>query len=309
MDQVVIAQRAASQHSVISWAQARALGASPQEIRHQVDVGAWERPHDGVYVIAGTRPTYEQRLVAACLAVGPEAAVSHRAAATIHGLLSYSDPPVEITTTRRRSPERDGVVVHRLADLHPRWVTDVDGVRATTVARTLVDLGAVASPRTVEAALDRASGRRLVTYREARDAMVAVARKGRTGVGTMRLLLETRVGQEHPAGVLEARMQSLLDRESLPPARSEFVVVDEHGGFVAVVDFAYPDRRLAIEVDGYEFHSSPDAFDHGHARDRLLIAEEWAVLHFGWADVERRAERVGREIRSVRHRRPLFSAR
>ncbi|MFO7591661.1 MAG: type IV toxin-antitoxin system AbiEi family antitoxin domain-containing protein [Acidimicrobiia bacterium] len=309
MDLANIMQHAASQHSVISWAEARELGASPQEIRHQVEVGAWERTHEGVYVIAGTRRTYEQRLVAACRAVGAATAVSHRAAATVHGLLSYSEPPVEITTTRRRSPERDGVVVHRLADLHPRWTIDHDGVRTTTVARTLVDLGAVASPRTVEAALDRSAGRRLVTYREVRDAMVAVARKGRTGVGTIRALLETRVGRTHPAGVLEARMTSLLLNAGLPPAQPEFVVVDEHGGFLAAVDFAYPDRRLAIEVDGYEFHSSPVAFDQGHARDRLLIAEQWAVLHFGWAAVERHADRVAREIRSVLHRRPVFSAR
>ncbi len=309
MDQVLIARRAASQHSVISWAQARQLGASPQEIRHQVGVGAWQRAHEGVYIIAGTRETYEQRLVAGCLAVGLEAAGSHRSAATIHGLLTYKDPPIEITTNRHRSPERDGVVVHRLADLHGRWIDDVEGVRVTTVARTLVDLGAVASPRTVEAALDRAAGRRLVTYREVRDAMVAVARKGRIGVGTIRQLLETRVGQAHPPGVLEARMTSLLLNAGLPAAEPEFIVRDRNGGFMAVVDFAYPDRRLAIEVDGYEFHSSPVAFDDGHARDRLLVAEEWAVLHFGWTDVERRADRVAREIRSVARTRPLFSAR
>ena len=309
MDQVLITRRAASQHSVISWAQARQLGASPQEIRHQVGVGAWQRTHEGVYVIAGTRKTYEQRLVAACLAVGLEAAGSHRSAATIHGLLTYKDPPIEITTNRRRSPERDGVVVHRLADLHARWIDDVEGIRVTTVARTLVDLGAVASPRTVEAALDRAAGRRLVNYRDVRDAMVAVARKGRVGVGTIRRLIEGRVGTSRPAGVLEARMNSLLHNESLPPAVPEYIVRDRHGGFVAVVDFAYPDRRLAIEVDGFEFHSSPDAFDHGHARDRLLVAEQWAVLHFGWTDVERGADRVAREIRSVLRTRPLFSAR
>jgi len=309
MDHAAVGRLAAAQHAVLSRAQALALGASLQEIRHRVDVGAWRRVHAGVYAIAGSPKTYEQRLVAACLAIGPEAAASHRAAATVHGLLSYRDPPVEVTTTRLRSPELDGVVVHRLADLHERWVQRVDGVRVTTVARTLVDLGAVAAPRTVEAAFDRAAGRRLVQYRDVRDAMLAVARQGRRGVGTIRPLLAARIGRTLPAGVLEARMASLLRNAHLPPAEHEFLVTDDHGGFIAVVDFAYVDQRIAIEVDGHEFHSAPRAVDHGNARDRLLVAARWAVLHFSWNDVEHHPERVADEIRDVRRTRGGFSAR
>ncbi|MEX2254508.1 MAG: DUF559 domain-containing protein, partial [Acidimicrobiia bacterium] len=260
-----------------------------------------------MFRIRGAPATYEQQLVAACLAVGPEAVASHRAAAIRHGLLSYRERPVEITTTRLRSPERAGVIVHRLADFGSRWVTAVDGVRVTTVARTLVDLGAVARPRTVEAALDKATGRKLVTYRDVRDAMVAVARKGRRGVGTIRPLIDARIGRVLPAGVLEARMASLLRNFGLPRAEPEYTVADAHGGFVAVVDFAYPDRRLAIEVDGYEFHSTPKAVRHGNVRDRLLAAEEWLAIHFDWNEVDRQPQRVAEEIRRLHCARPVFS--
>ena len=170
-------------------------------------------------------------------------------------------------------------------------------VRTTTVARTLVDLGAVASSRTVEAALDRAVGRKLVTYREVRDAMRAVARQGRRGVGTIRRLLEARVGEALPAGVFEATMTSLLRVAGLPPPASEYTVTDDHGGFIGVVDFAYPDRRLAIEVDGYEFHSSPTAVADRNQRDRLLIDVGWRTLHYSWAEVEHRPTEVGADIR------------
>jgi len=149
---------------------------------------------------------------------------------------------------------------------------------------------------TVEAALDRAAGRRLVTYRDVRDAMLAVARQGRRGVGTIRRLLEDRVGHAFPAGVLEARMASLLRNAGLPCAIPEHTVTDEHGGFIAVVDFAYPSRRIAIEVDGYEFHSSPKAVDHGNARDRLLLAAGWRPLHFSWNEVEHHPDRVAAGI-------------
>lgn len=308
MDFAPIAEVAAAQLGVVTFDQLRSLGMTPRQIDRRVESGFLERVHVGVLRVRGVPTSYEQRLVGACLAMGPEAAASHRAAATLYGLLRYRQPPVEVTTNRHRSPEVAGVVVHRLADLHERWIDVVSGVRTTNVARTLVDLGAVASPRTVEAALDRAAGRRLVTHRAVRDAMVAVARKGRRGVGTVRPLLDARIG-ELPAGVFEARMATLLRGAGLPRATPEFVVTDQHGGFVAVVDFAFPDHRLAIEVDGYEFHSSVRALADRNARDRLLAAADWLPLHFSWSEIERRSRRVEAEIRHQLRLRLGFSAR
>lgn len=309
MDHAKVGDLAAQQHGVVTFDQLVESGMEAHHAKHFIEEGFLERLHVGVFKVRGAPSSYKQQLVAGCLAIGPDAAASHRAAATLHGLLSYRDPAVEVTTTRQHSPELAGVVVHRLADLRERWVTSVDGVRVTTVARTLVDLGAVAAPRTVEVALDRAAGRRLVTYREVRDAMIAVARQGRRGVGTIRPLLVARIGEVVPAGVFEARMATLLRNAGLPPAEPEFVVVDEHGGFVAVVDFAYPDRQIAIEVDGYEFHSSPKAIADRNTRDRLLAAVEWVPLHFSWSEVESRSHRVATEIRHQLRLRSGFSAR
>ena len=293
-----------SQLGIVTFGQLIDRGLTQRQIERSIESRLLERLSIGVFRVRGAPVTYQQRLVAACLAIGSEAAASHRAATMLHDLLRYRTSPIEVTTNRLRSPEIAGVVVHRLADLHERWVQLVDGVRVTSVARTLVDLGAVASPRTVEAALDRAAGRRLVTYREVRDAMIAVARQGRRGVGTIRPLLDARIGRVFPVGVLEARMASLLHNAGLPEATPEYTVTDEHGGFIAVVDFAYPDRRLAIEVDGYEFHSTPKAVDHGNARDRLLAAARWAVLHVSWNEVERHGEHVADQIREVLRTRP-----
>ena len=303
MDFAPIAEVAAVQLGIVTFAQLRSLGMTPRQIDRRVESGFLERVHVGVFRVGGLPTSYEQRLVAACLAVGPEAAASHRAAATLHGLVRYRSPSVEVTTSRRRSPEVVGVVVHRLADLHERWIDVVNGVPTTSVARTLVDLGAVASSPTVEAALDRAAGRKLVTHRAVRDAMVAVARKGRRGVGTVRPLLDARIGEGHPAGVFEARMATLLRGAGLPRATPEFVVTDRYGGFVAVVDFAFPVHRLAIEVDGYEFHSSVRALADRNARDRLLAAAGWLPLHFSWGEIEHRSRSVEGEIRLQLRRR------
>jgi hypothetical protein len=296
MSDRALAAIARHQHGLITLAQATDAGLTTTAVQWRLDRGRWERMHEGVYRVAGLPRSYGQRALAACLGIGPEAAASHRTAAVLHDLLRYREPPTEVTTTRLRSPELDGVVVHRLADLHATWVTDLDGTPVTNVARTLVDLGAVAGLRTVEAALDRAIGLRRVTLREVRHAMIAVARRGRHGVGTIRRLLEARGGAVLPSGIFEARMASLLRNANLPPAAPEHVVRDEHGGFVAIVDFAYPDLCLAIEVDGYEPHTALRAFTSGHQRDRLLLDAGWEALHFTWDEVDIHPAAVATEI-------------
>ena len=302
MGDKAIAELARSQHSLVTLHQTLDAGMSHESAKRRLAAERWELLYDGVYRIAGAVETYPQRLLAACLGIGPEAGASHRAAAILHGILTYKEPPIEVTTTRARSPELDGVVVHRLADLSRLWVQQIDGVPCTSVARTLVDLGAVCRVSTVEAAFDRAVGRRLVTPREVRRMMVAVARQGRRGVGTIRQLLEYR-SEDMPAGVLEARMSSLLARASLAPLVPEFVVRDENGGFIAVVDFADPKCRIAVEVDGYEAHSSPRAQRRDKARDRALLDAEWIPVHFDWEQVDKRMPIVAREIAKWRRRR------
>jgi very-short-patch-repair endonuclease len=101
-------------------------------------------------------------------------------------------------------------------------------------------------------------------------------------------------------------MATLLRRAGLPPAEPEFVVLDEHGGFIAVVDFAFPDHGLAIEVDGYEFHSSVHALADRNVRDRLLARADWLVLHYSWDEVDRQLPRVGGDIREQLYRRTGF---
>lgn len=292
----VLADIARRQHGLVALRQAVEEGLTPDAVRWRLERGRWDRMHAGVYRVAGIPTSFRQQALAACLAIGPEAAASHRSAAVLHDLLRYREPPTEVTTTRLRSPEIQGVVVHRLADLHPTWVTDVDAIPMTTVARTLVDLGAVAGLPTVEAALDRAIGTRRVTLREVRHAMVAVARRGRHGVGKIRQLLDARGVSEVPSGIFEARMASLLRNASIPPAVAEHVVRDAHGGFVAITDFAYPELHLAIEVDGYEPHAAYSSFTSGHQRDRLLLDAGWEVLHYTWDEVDGSPTAVAAEI-------------
>jgi hypothetical protein len=297
MDDHLVMELAATQHSLITWAQARRLGLSPDQIQHRLDEGILAAAHLGVYRFTSARASREQRLLAACLAVGPISAASHRAAAVMHGIWSEAPNLVEITAGRDRSPELAGVTVHRLADLSARWIVDVDGVPVTTPARTLVDLGAVLPLGSVSRALDRAVGRQLASLSEIRAALNAVARRGRAGVGVMRRLLDERGDASSTPSVLQARMATLLRRHGLPTPVEEHTVLDGHGQFFGRVDFAYPEIRYAIEVDGYDAHSGVREFRHDRVRQNDLVDLGWTVHRFTWTEVDALSAQVARRIR------------
>jgi hypothetical protein len=297
MDDHLAMELAAQQYSLITYAQARRAGWTRHQIQLRLDDGILIRVHRGVYRFASSAVSPVQCSLAACLATGPPAAASHRRAAAIHEIWTVPDTLVEVTVARTKAPELDGVVVHRIADLSTRWIATIDGVPVTTPARTLVDLGAVLPLGSVSRALDRAIGRQLVSLSEVRSALDAVARKGRAGAGVIRVLLDERQAGPGPAGVLEARMHTLVRQHGLPELVPEFTVLDEHGQFVARVDFAYPELKYAIEVDGYEPHASLRAFRLDRARQNDLVELGWIVHRFTWDDIERHPLRVANRVR------------
>jgi very-short-patch-repair endonuclease len=165
-----------------------------------------------------------------------------------------------------------------------------NGVPVTQPARSLVDLGAVATEQQVDDALTQALVRRLVTVDGVRRALDAVARKGRAGVGPLRESLNYR-DPRHPDGQLEPRMQRLLRRHGLPPAAFQHEALPR-----TRVDFAYPARRLAIEVDGYGPHAGRAAFQRDRTRQNRLVAAGWTVLRYTWVDVVKRPAYVAGQI-------------
>jgi very-short-patch-repair endonuclease len=172
-------------------------------------------------------------------------------------------------------------------------------VPVTSPLRMLVDLGAVLDAGAVEDVLDRTLERRLVTLAGVERALAELAGRGRAGAGVLRAVLEHRaLGSARPESLLEPRMARLIRDAGLPSAAFQHEV--RHAGrLVARVDFAYPDVRLAVEVDGWGSHSSPRAFQSDLARQNALVALGWTVLRFTWPDVVRRPAIVGTDIRRV----------
>jgi len=290
-----LAARAALQHGVVDRRQALECGVTKSTLQRWVADGRLEAVHAGVYRWAAAPATWQQQLVAACFACGPGAVVSHRAAAALWELLPSTDL-VEVSVVRSSCPVPMGVVVHRSRDLVHGHTTVRHDLPVTNPLRTLVDLGAVESRWTVEDALDRGLVTRRFTVAAVEWMLFDVARPGRRGCGVLRKVLDERpLGTARPDGLLEPRMARLLRDHGFPPAAFQQPVPEAR----ARLDFAYPEVRLGMEVDGYEFHGTPRAITADHERQRRLVAAGWTVIRFTWHDVVRRPGKVAADLRDV----------
>jgi REase_MTES_1575 len=291
-----VAELAATQHAVVGRHQILAAGMSPATLQRRVAERRLEPLLPGVYVVAGAPPTWQQRLFGACIAAGPAAVASHRAAGRLWGLVE-GEQPLEVTVPSRRAPRIRHVAVHRSTDLVPEHVTRRRRIPVTNPVRTMVDLGHVLGPEEVELALDRGLVAKLFSVVVVEQVLHQVARSGRSGCGVLRRVLDDRaLGALRPDGVLEARMARLLEDAALPAGVFQHVVRDEDGRFVAKVDFAYPDLRLAIEVDGWSSHGSRAAFQDDRDRQNRLVTAGWTVLRFTSHDIVRRPSTVAARI-------------
>lgn len=171
----------------------------------------------------------------------------------------------------------------------------MDGIPATAIERTLVDLAAVMAPVRVGRALDEALRRGDTTLFLLRE---EIPSSGRSGRGTLRRLLEARDDRDaRVESRLEAMMLQLLRQAGIPLPLPQHRVIED-GVTIARLDFAYPAYRLGIEVDGYRWHSGVQRWREDLRRENRLKLLGWTLLRFSWADVEEQPERVVSQIRA-----------
>ena len=289
---------AARQYSVFTLEQAAGCAVSADALFRAVRRGRVIRLHAGVFAFAGLPETWERSVLAACLAGGRDAVASHRAAARVWDLVEPTSDTVEITVPRGQMPRLRGVTLHRSADLVADHTTVRKRIPVTNPLRTMADLGAVLSPEALEDALDAGLAYPALFSVAAVEAMRSrLARHGRSGAGVLRKVLEERaLGDAVSDSKLERRMGELLRRAGLPKAVFHYVVCTPAGVFLAEVDFAYPEIKLAIEVDGFGVHGTPRAMAKDFVRQNGLVPYGWRVLRFTWRQVIRQPEVVARAI-------------
>lgn len=177
-------------------------------------------------------------------------------------------------------------------------VGTVGGVPVTTEARTLLDLAGILAPAELERVLDDALSRGLSLAR-IRWALVRAGGRGKRGSRELRRLLDARTPRElHLESPLETRLFRLIRADQLPPPHAQFTV-KEKGRTVARVDFAYPEHRIAIETDGWLWHSSRQAWQRDRVRRNELTNLGWRVLQVTSEDVKHRPEAVISNVRRL----------
>lgn len=281
------------QHNVLARPQLLALGMTDDMIEYRIECGLWRRPHLGVYAVAGAADRRLQALAAACLAAWPDAVVSHTSAAALWQFESISSEGIEITVPYGRLPMIDGVRVHRTRRLTREDRTLFKNVPITTPIRTLIDIAGVLDADPFERAADDGHRRRMFTHASLRRRVDELCGTGRAGSRMLKRLLVERDPAASLAGSsLERRFHMLLRVAGIALPVSQYDVP----GLIARVDFAYPDIKVAIEIDGYRWHTGRAKFDADRRRRRKLRAARWDVLEFTWTDIRDFPEGVCGEV-------------
>lgn len=269
---------ASDQHRVITHEQLIDIGLSQSAINRRVACKRLHRIHRGVFVV-GPLPLAAHGLrMAAVLACGEGAMLSHRSAAALWGLRPDNRATIDVTTPRAGTRSRHNVVIHRSRTLTAADIDTVDGIRCTSLARTLLDLAEILDRRGLERAIDRAEQLRILDMNAINDVLARA--KGRRGAKLLRWVLD-----EHYAGStltrrkLEELMLAICRTAGLPrPRVNEWIALPNNTGYEG--DFVWPQQRLIVETDGYETHGTRHAFEHDRKRDQRLMLAGWRVIRF-----------------------------
>jgi REase_MTES_1575 len=229
--------------------------------------------------------------VAAVLAMGSEAVLSHRSAAALWGVRATARERIEVTLPAAYHA-RPRIEVHR-ARLAPDETTIHRGIPVTTPNRTLLDLAAVLDARHIEKAINEAEILRLTALLSLDE--VVRRHRGRRGAKALREILATRtLGATITRSELEDRFLRFLDEAVLP--RPEVNVALRVAGRWIEIDCLWRDRRLIVELDGHATHATAAGFERDRARDRALHANGWRVVRITWRQLHEEPDAVARDL-------------
>ena len=264
---------------VVHVRQAEELGISRQTLARRAAQSGWRRVHPGVYLLPGIVLDYRTHISAALLAVGGQVAASRSTAAALWHLIEGEPRPIEVVIGHQR-PVRalDGVRVIRSRTLEAKDVTRLGPLAVTRLDRTLCDLAGVLDEAELREAVALAGQRSMDWPR--RTAARAAELPALAGKAALLMAVRDVLGEGRTDSVLERRMRRLLRAHGFRPAPGVYPLVVK-GRLVAMLDVAFPERRVAIEVDGFAHHATPEQLRADHARQNRIVAAGWTVLRIG----------------------------
>jgi very-short-patch-repair endonuclease len=287
-----IAALATRQHGVISRPQLWAIGLSDDAIDRRIATRRLHPVHRGVYAVGHRRLSREGRYLAAVLASGERAVLSHCAAADLWELRATKERRIDVIGTTHRRGDR-AIRIHAHA-IGPADSTTRHGIPITTPLRTLLDIAAAVPQRELERAIRQAVYRRLTS-----TALLAEAvhqRAGQRGVQAMR---RTLINLGEAPGLqrsdLEARFLRFLRKHNLP--MPELNVEMEISGRRIEADCLWHEKKLIVELDGRDAHDSTPAFESDRARDLALLVAGFRVARV--TSLRLRAGGLATELRAL----------
>lgn len=275
----VIAAFAARQHGVVAFWQLAAAGVSWDAVRHRVAAERLTPVHRGVYRIGPTHTALTSPM-AAVLACGPSAMLSHHAAAELHGFAPGRRGPIDVTVTAGQPRSRRGIRVHRARVDAVR----VHGIPATTPARTILELATELHPRELRRAIEEAQIQRKLDHASLAD--VVDRARGHRGAKALRAATHHASEPALTRSEAERRLLDLIDRAGLPRPQTNVGVAGWE------VDALWPTERLVVEVDGFAFHSTREAFERDRRKETDLAAAGYRVARVTWRQIVREREVV-----------------
>lgn len=283
------------QHWVITRPQLIALGFTSSGIEHRIAAGRLHRVHQGVYAVGRRDLTREGHFMAAVLACGDGATLSHDSAAELYEIRRRHRGPIHVSVPYGRAPRRPGVEVHRRTNVKP---TRRSGIPVTSVIDTLVDQAPRLSAPQLERAVNEAVNRGLTDPDRLRRAVGAMAR--RRGTRALAKLLDRDTFTVTDSR-LEQRLVPIARAAGLPRPQTQVYQGQSR------VDFFWPELALIVEADSLRYHRTPSQQAADVLRDQMHAAAELTPLRFThWqifhdpAHVRTILERVAQRLRAER---------
>lgn len=288
----------AGQCGAVSRAQMTNLSFTKGEIEYRLRSGELLRARPQVFVAGNYPPSWNRDVTVAWLWAGTDAVVSHRTAGLLFQMEGVLGRVFEITVPRARTRRADDILIYRRDDLVGHDVMKRSHLKITSPTRTLIDLGAVLDEAHLELALEDALRRRLTTVERLNRRVDRLCKKGKPGCAAIKSLLAERGNETPTESGLETRVANALRTGRLPRPCRQFVITSTQR-FIARVDFAYPEAKLAIEAHSYKHHEGRQAWLRDMDRDRTLRRLGWEVIYVTDEDLRERKVEMLQLIRDL----------
>lgn len=274
-------------------AAARGVGRGAMDWRRRT--GRYRSIRPGVSAVAGAPRTWKQMVRATAIAAGEGVLVSHATACRLLGGPVKDPGWIDLSGPLTRWVRLQGVVGHRTGTLEDGDAVVIDGIPCTSPLRTVIDLSGTLEVPALGKLVDHFLRTRQVGLEALRDRVARTRPAPGRSVKKLRIVLAARIpGYDPGESPLEARIARVIDRAGLPRPKQQHRV--QFDGQRYRIDFAWPDRKLYLEGNGFGFHRLSSDLDRDATRQNELVLAGWTPIEITWRMSDAAIERTIRRF-------------